>query len=66
MPTLIERYMQGDHQEVWDEIRSKDGISIEEQDEIWLVATETMKRVARNVIDMTGQGSKVKGQFGGP
>lgn len=55
MPTLIERYMQGDHQKVWDEIRSKDGISIEEQDEIWLVATETMKRVTRNVIDMTGQ-----------
>lgn len=48
MATLIERYMQGEHLKVWDEIRSHDRIPDEQRDEVWLVATETMKRVARN------------------
>jgi hypothetical protein len=48
MPNLLERYLQGEHREVWDELRSHEQIPVDQQDEAWLVATETMRRVARN------------------
>jgi hypothetical protein len=48
MPSLLERYIKGEHREVWNELRSLTEMTDGERDEAWLVATETMKRVARN------------------
>jgi hypothetical protein len=45
MPNLIERYMNGEHREVWHELRQTGALNV---DDARIVATETMRRVARN------------------
>jgi len=47
MPDLMDRYLNGEHIEVWNELRSHNPKAAE-QEAAWLVATETMRRVARN------------------
>lgn len=45
---LVKRYLQGEHEEVWKELRAYESVEGELLDEAVSVANETMKRVAHN------------------
>jgi hypothetical protein len=45
---LVACYLRGEHDAVWNELRSHDALGGELLEQAWAVAKETMKRVARN------------------
>lgn len=53
--SLLERYKNGQHEDVWDELRSHEVISGDLREEAMAVAVETMTRVGNNVNLIAGR-----------
>lgn len=51
MPTLLQRYLAGDHLEAWNELRQLGSVTVQSPqfEDVWPVVVETMKRVRANL-----------------